>query len=125
MSLPRTINNHKANTCNEAINVWAVDDQGPGNASHKYLLEVSAKDSGPVAVALHFQNGPIAEVGVNGITHEALLAVLIDRLQGFQSGPYACRENAIALTKLEEALMWLNQRTRNRQARGVEGTHQV
>lgn len=122
MSLPRAIHTHESNACNQAIKVWAVDGPGPGNASHKYLLDVSAKDSGPVAVALYFQNGPIAEMGVNGITHEALLAVLIDRLQGFQSGPYACRENAIALTKLEEALMWLNNRTANRAQRGAEGT---
>lgn len=50
------------------------------------------------------------------------MAVVIDRLQGFQSGQYACRDNAIALTKLEEALMWLNKRTNDRIARGVEGT---
>lgn len=55
---------------------------------------------------------------------EALLAVIIDRLQCFQAGPYACRENAIALTKLEEAMMWLQKRTRDRLARGVEGTHE-
>lgn len=76
---------------------------------------------------LAFQNGPVKEngEGVNGITHEVLLAVVIDRLQGFQSGPYKNRENAVALTKLEEALMWLHKRTRDREARGVEGTHKV
>jgi hypothetical protein len=71
-----------------------------------------------------FQNGPIKEVGCNGLTHESLLAIIIDRLQGFQSGQYACRENAIALTKIQEAQMWLQKRTRDRLARGVEGTHE-
>ena len=75
-------------------------------------------------MSLSFQNGPIKEAGVNGITHEVLLAVLIDRMRSFQDGDYACRENAIALTKLEEALMWLNKRTQGREARGVEGTHE-
>ena len=74
---------------------------------------------------LAFQNGPIPETGVNGITQEVLLEIVIDRLRSFQSGPYACRENALALTKLEEAQMWLLQRTRARMDRGVEGTHEV
>jgi len=43
-------------------------------------------------------------------------------LRSFQAGPYACRENALALTKIEEAMHWLNHRTAERQARGVEGT---
>ena len=60
-----------------------------------------------------------------GITHEALLAVLCDRLRGFQAGPYACKANACALTHLEEAQHWLQQRTIERMRRGVEGTHTV
>ena len=50
--------------------------------------------------------------------------MLIDRLRGFQAGPFGCRENALALTKLEEAMHWLHHRTRGRMARGVEGTHE-
>jgi hypothetical protein len=73
-------------------------------------------------VHLEFQNGPIVEMGVNGITPEALLAILIDHLWSFQEGPYKCRENAIALTKMQEAMMWLHKRTMNRMKRGVEGT---
>jgi hypothetical protein len=71
---------------------------------------------------VRFQDGPIQETGVNGISNEALLAIVEDRLAGFQSGQYACRENAIALTKIQEAMMWLHKRTRDRAARGVEGT---
>ena len=74
---------------------------------------------------ISFQNGPIGEVGVNGVSNEALLAVVEDRLLGFQSGPYACRDNAVALTKIQEAMMWLQKRTHERMARGVEGTHKV
>jgi hypothetical protein len=74
---------------------------------------------------IHFQEGPIAEVGTNGLTHESLLAIVIDRLQAFQKGPFACRENALALTKIEEAMHWLHHRTAARVARGVEGTHTV
>jgi hypothetical protein len=74
-----------------------------------------------------FQNGPVSVDGngVNGITHEALLAILIDRLEGFQAGPYANPHNAKALNHLREAQTALQARTRERMARGVEGTHTV
>lgn len=74
-------------------------------------------------VLLKFHEGPPAD-GVNGITLEVLIEVLIDRLQQHQSGEFSCRENAIAITKLEEAKLWLNHRTRTRDLRGVEGTQQ-
>jgi hypothetical protein len=44
-------------------------------------------------------------------------------MRGFQSGQFACRDNAVALTKLEEAMMWLQKRTRDRMSRGVEGVN--
>jgi len=72
---------------------------------------------------IRFQSDTILKVGVEGWTNEACLAVVIDRLRAFQTGPFACRENALALTKCEEALMWLERRTADRAARGVEGQH--
>lgn len=126
----RELRGHKVNPANDKLKVEALDEPGHGGASHKY--QISGFDSygldglPPQFVQLQFQNGPINEgQGVNGITHEALLAILIDRLQGFQGGQYACRENALALTKLQEAQMWLQSRTRARMDRGVEGTHVV
>ena len=71
---------------------------------------------------VQFQEGPVEEVGVNGCHHEDLIVVVIDRLQHYQAGEYACRENDQVLTKLEEALMWLRKRTTDRENRGVEGT---
>ena len=56
----------------------------------------------------------------NGTTNEEVLAVLIDRMNYLQS-KFPCRENAIAITNLEQALMWLNKRTQDRVNRGVEG----
>ena len=135
----REITDHKLNGINEALKVIAIDRPGPGGANHKYAIELHPEggESPKHAVVLSFQNGPIGSpADMNGITGEALLAVLIDRLRGFQftrdeagnftkaPGPFACRENAIALTKIEEALMWLQKRTRERMARGVEGTIQ-
>lgn len=74
---------------------------------------------------IHFQEGPIKENGVNGVANEDLLVMVIRRLQGFQDSPYSCRENAMAIIKLEEALLWLRKRTMGRENRGVEGTNAV
>lgn len=79
--------------------------------------------NGDTAVAkIHFQEGPIKEVGVNGIANEDALAMVLCRLQAFQEGPYKCKENEMAIVKLEETLMWLRARTNSRVNRGVEGT---
>lgn len=65
---------------------------------------------------------PATLVTVNdGTTNEEVLAVLIDRLK-FLGAKLPSRENSIAITKCEEALMWLEKRTSERKARGVEGT---
>lgn len=57
----------------------------------------------------------------DGTTNEEVLKVLIDRLKK-QGEKVPCRENSIAITKLEESLMWLEKRTQNRLAQGVENT---
>lgn len=63
---------------------------------------------------VHFHHGSIKENGVHGCFDEDLIAIVIDRLKGFQSGDFSRPEIASALTKLEEALMWLNKRTQDR-----------
>jgi hypothetical protein len=117
----REIHDHRVNPANDQISIRVVDEPGAGGANHKYDVMLPSGDT----TTIDFQNGPIAEAGVNGITQEVLIAICIDRLRRFQAGPYACRENALALTKLEEAQHWLHSRTRARMARGVEGTHTV
>ena len=122
-------------SANHQLQVSVLDEPGQGGACHLYEIRGFSTGSnvGDVWVERYgkpsdhttmlFQNGPIKEVGVNGVTHEALLAILIDRMRSFQAGPYSCRENAIALTHLEDALSWLQKRTVARIKRGVEGTH--
>jgi len=119
----RQLDEHKINTANDALNVTVLDEPGHGNACHEY--EISHSDMQPTRIS--FQNGPINADGngVNGLTHEVLLAIVADRLRGFQSGPYCCKANACALTHIEEAQHWLQQRTLERMRRGVEGTHTV
>ena len=117
----REITEHKINPCNDKLDIKVVDEAGPGNANHQYAIEGPVPNFVPTT--LYFQNGPISEEGVNGITQEVLIAICIDRLRSFQTGHFACRENSIALTKLEEAQHWLHHRTQKRMLRGVEGTH--
>jgi hypothetical protein len=83
-----------------------------------------------VGIAITWQNGPLGRGddrrAPNGAFVEGILQAAIGRLQFYQTasgGKFACRENAIALTKLEEALMWLEKRTADREVRAVEGTH--
>ncbi len=105
--------------------VYAMDEKGAGNANHVYDVSKKVDVDELVIQTIKFQKGAIKEHGVNGVMNEDLIAMVIDRLQGFQSGQYACRENAIALTKLEECLMWLRKRTEDREKRNVEGTSVV
>jgi hypothetical protein len=120
----RELTSHKVNGLNDFLKVEVRDEPGQGGACHSYSITPTVGNAS--GVRIDFQNGPLQETNnvPNGLSQEALLAVVEDRLIGFQSGPYACRENAVALTKLQEAMMWLQKRTRDRIARGVEGTNE-
>lgn len=77
---------------------------------------------------IEWQKGPlVGESGLrlqpNGAFVEDIISAALGRLQHYQGSEFACRENSLAITKLEEALHWLDSRTRDREARGVEGTH--
>jgi hypothetical protein len=103
--------------------VICTDEPGAGGACHNYRIErcVDEFTNAPVFAEISFQNGAILESGINGCHNEDLIAVLLDRLNGFQSGEFKCWQNELAIMKLREALHWLNNRTAERQARGVEG----
>ena len=69
---------------------------------------------------IKFQNGAM-ELGRNGATTEEVIDVLIAHLEFFQNGKYKCRENALMITKLEEAKHWALHRKQLREAQGVKG----
>lgn len=100
-------------------NTYIMHDEKVFNSPHNYTIH--AKDD-TLLCGIHFQEGPVKENTLNGIFHEDLIAIVLDRLNNFQESEYSCRENAVAITKLEESLMWLRKRTLNRQKRGVQGT---
>lgn len=123
----RKLDGHKVNPANDILEVIVMDAEGAGGAHHHYQAYVDPNPGNEKGFKadIHFQNGPIGENGVNGLTHEALLEIVADRLRSFQKGPYSCKENACALTHIEEAQHWLQQRTIARMRRGVEGTHKA
>lgn len=104
---------------NDSIAIVADErDSDGGGASHNYSLLLDGSEVG----ALSYQHGARGTPGsVDGLTDEAVLAVVLDRYRGFQSGPFACRENAIVITKIEEAMHWIHARARTRAAQGVLG----
>ena len=107
--------------------VYAVDEKGNGGANHRYQIISKKDEKNPeqrVDVTIQFQNGARNEWGsMLGVIDTDLLEIVRDRLKSFQQGEFATRENAIALTHIEDALLWLNKRVEDRISRGVLGTN--
>ena len=82
-----------------------------------------------VGVMIDWQNGPLGrgadKKAASGAFVEDIVLAAIQRLQFFQDSKFKCRHNALAITKLEEALFWLEARHDEREARGVQGDHKV
>lgn len=106
----------------------------------KHDLDVNSNPAGgrttAIGITIDWQNGPLGKndgpLGPtkppepNGAFVEGVILAAIGRLQFYQTannGKFACRENSLAITKLEEALMWCEERTRARIERQVEGTN--
>lgn len=91
-------------------------------SGHKYEVNNVEEGIQTIAFIHKEEKDDVLETVEDGTTNEEVIAVLIDRLQFLQS-KLSSRETALAITKLEEALMWLEKRTADRQKRGVEATH--
>lgn len=125
--LPPSRDRHVIHSClvdplNSVIHT-GMGKKSPGTRN-EYRVDRTPRDHpGPnlTLATLVFQDGNPYTDGIPGLTHEDLLLVVIDRLQGSQETGNRCQENSIAITKLEEALMWLSSRTQERRMRGVEG----
>lgn len=99
---------------------------------HKYELANFEKKETPGQELQFIQKEPATDVEVqstgvmvtvaDGTTNEEVLEMLIDRMKYLQA-KFPCKENACCITHLEEGLMWLEKRTRDRVKRGVEGKH--
>ncbi|MDQ7977165.1 hypothetical protein QYH69_07880 [Paraburkholderia sp. SARCC-3016] len=96
----RDIRTHETDSLNKNISILVLDDPDPmTRASHTYSVAVPGQKS----TLIRFQHGnPTVEV--NGLTNEVLFAIMADRLAAFQTGPFACQENAEMLAHIEGAL---------------------
>lgn len=113
---------HDGHGLNDSTRVFA-DEDGPGGAPDRYVIVDHAGNQH----VIQFQAGPRHEPGSKpGVLHEPLLAILMDRGRGFQErGAYGCRENALATTHTEEALLWHKRRADKRAQRGVLGRQKL
>lgn len=125
--MKRELTAHRHGGLNDKLHVAVLDEPGHGGANHRYVMFVphdafNQELNASFVHEIRFQRGPLAENGINGISNEALLAIVQDRLRGFQSGEFACDENQLALDCVSSAIGWLQVRTDDRLQRGVEGT---
>lgn len=104
--------------------VVALDSPGVGGAYHEYEVIPSEKyleNKSDCFAEIKFQKGPVKEEGLNGCQIEDLIDIAIHRLECFQAGGFPCPENEVSLKYFRAGLEALNQRTLDRQKRGVEG----
>lgn len=122
------IEDHKTNAVNGGLAVAAMNEPGPGGACTHYRIsgyDPLKHPSAKVSYAVHphdilFQDGI---ENLCGVTNESVLAILTHRMRGFQSGKFACQENADALHHMELALHALKLRSTKRVERGVDNSH--
>ena len=72
-------------------------------------------------IEIFIQQGPIKENGLNGAQVDDLIKISKTILEKLNKA-LASRETSMAITKLDEAILWLMKRTQDREKRGVEGT---
>ena len=119
--MKETIEFRVVGTSDPIIYQEIIDKDGTG---HDYQIPDFYKNTSNDDQELHFYRMNPDGSDVPGTTNEVIIRVLIDRLKKL-GAKFPCRENSIAVTKLEEALMWLHQRTEDRVKRGVEGQHKL
>ena len=107
----------RIHTDHNGVYVNSISTLADGTDVEGHFYQVS---SGLRNTDIHFQRGGVAGNGVNGLTNEALLAILIHRTK-FLDGKFPCNENKRAIQHMEEALVNLEVRTARRMTRGVEG----
>lgn len=86
-------------------------------SSGERFIEINDEDN---AITFKVQNGPIKGNGINGCQVDDIVATTRAIIAALNE-EFPCRENDMVIVKLDEALMWLEQRKKNRVTRGVEG----
>ena len=117
----------------EAVN--SFDSDGNPTGGEVYLKVTKNGDTEHPALVVSWQDGPrgngtnpdgsVTLADPNGVFVEDVIWAAIQRLEFFNESKYRCRENSLAITKLEEALFILKDRQLSRSERNVEGKHEV
>jgi len=92
--------------------------------STDFITIQNAEDVKGVAPVVSFtiQSDPVKEVGINGCQAIDMLEYVKCLFESLNEA-FPCRENALTITKIEEAIHWQEARTKDRLKRGVEGTN--
>lgn len=121
------LTSHVVTESDKSVKVKVMDQpHEKSKAHHQYVISVESHGEVEFeACKINFQKGPVHENKLNGITNESLLAVVMHRLECFQSSDYNCYQNEEALNRIREAMEYLEDRTKGRMKRGVEGTEEL
>lgn len=95
------------------------ENKTKGGAYSKYTILFNKEH----LAEIKFMTRPVSYGLPDGITSEALLVILRERLEGFQRGPFACGENASCLENIKMAQERLYSRTTRRKDAGIEGKY--
>ena len=105
------------------VSNFSVDRGGNPTGGTTFMVASGQRDSDHSALHVNWQDGMVGPDGQNGAFIEDVLEAARQRLQFFNTTEFRCRENSIAITKIEEALQWLDWRTRARLLADVENTY--
>jgi hypothetical protein len=122
--MPRSIHDHEINPLNKALlittlapYIYSVIDKPSGGEDLNKIIRFHI---GP----LQYDQGQITKKGqISGITNEALVAVVLDRMRELQKTAFSCDENNSVILHLQQALSDMASRTMRRTKNGTEGTH--
>jgi len=98
------------------------------------IFNFTDKDGNPsggcavgTGINILWQNGPLGRgedrLDPNGAFVETVIDIAKRRLEFYQESKFKCDENEMAIKRLDAALSYLNDRTKKREERKVEGTH--
>lgn len=101
------------------------EEQNP-NVDSSFIKLENVEDVRGVApiVSFEIQSDPIGEVGVNGVQALDMLKYTKCLFESLNDA-FPCRENALTITKIEEAIHWQDARTKDRERRKVEGKNKA
>jgi hypothetical protein len=120
MTIKRELTEHIAAPDGNQLRILVPE--GSDGISHDYLIEWHRPDGRRQFAEIRFHKDDGTHPNTNGVTDEALLAILIDRLTCIQIAATSNALHASALAHLRSALDCLHEATRQVQARSKESS---